>query len=56
MNRVGRAELKKSCLPKLCLDTLFDENVVFSKMLYRGKNQHRHDKSFQKMTGVSHVL
>jgi hypothetical protein len=53
MIRAGVVELKKSCLPRLCLDTLFREKVVFSKMLYRARNQHRHDKSFQRMNGVS---
>lgn len=48
-------ELKEGCLPRLNLDTLSKEKVMFSKMLYRGNNQHRHDKCFQKMNGVSIV-
>lgn len=47
------ADLKRECLPRLALQALWKENEVFSKLLYRGKNQHRHDKSFQMMTRVS---
>lgn len=53
MNRASVAELKKNCLSRLFPGVLASEHVVFSKMLYRSKNQHRHDLSFQKMTGVS---
>jgi hypothetical protein len=51
--RVGVVELKKRCLPRICVGALSKEHVIFSKMLHRSKNQQRHDLSFQKMTGVS---
>ena len=52
MKRGLLADLKRECLPKLALQALWKENEVFSKLLYRGRNQHRHDKSFQMMTRV----
>jgi hypothetical protein len=45
------SELKKT-LPGICVGTLSRENVILAKMLHRAKNQHRHDLSFQKISGV----
>ena len=51
--RKARAAELKACLPKLFLETVWKENAVFSRLLYKRKNQFKSDKSFQMLTGVS---
>ena len=50
-----RKELHK-CVPVLSLDLVRKEQTLFTRMLYRSKNQHRRDVCYQKLVGVSSNL
>ena len=52
-----RKELHE-CVPELSLSVVGKEHVIFSRLLYRAKSQHRREKSFQKLVRVSiaHVV
>lgn len=40
------------CAQKLSLGLVWKELQVFSKLIYRGRNQHRRDKCYQRLTRV----
>lgn len=41
------------CVPELNLSVVSKEQVIFSRLLYRAKSQHRREKCFQKLVRVS---
>jgi hypothetical protein len=41
-----------ACAQKLSLGLVWRELQVFSKLIYRGRNQHRRDKCYQRLTRV----
>ena len=47
-----RKELHE-CVPELSLSVVGKEQVIFSRLLYRAKSQHRREKSFQKLVRAS---
>ncbi len=50
MGRERRA--LQSCAQKLSLDVITNELQIFSRLLYRNKNQHRNDQAFQQLNRV----
>lgn len=50
MESLGRS--LNVCAQKLSLGLVWKELQVFSKLLYRGRNQHRRDKCFQRLIRV----
>ena len=52
-HRVMEARKRLSACPKkLSLALVWRELQVFSKLIYRGRNQHRRDRCYQKLTRV----
>ena len=41
-----------ACAQKLSLGLVWRELQVFSKLIYRGRNQHRRDKCYQRLSRV----
>lgn len=40
-------------VPEVSLSVVAKEHVVFSRLLYRAKSQHRREKNYQKLVRVS---
>ena len=46
----------QSCARKLSLSLITTERQLFSRLLYRNKNQHRNDQAFQRLNRVGTAI